>query len=175
MWSCDQSLVTLAFQWENFNFIRIWPEKLLFFWGVLLVQIQWFGIGTRYKLEILHQSGKRNKTKGERILGVNSNVCRNYREKTGRGGGFFPSSILNRVNPNLVSRVGFLGVLFEVWEGKINKKLKAWYVSKHTYVVSENMPVSTKILLILLMSAFFFGKVSTFTQSSGVRAVLEIF
>ena len=91
------------------------------------------------------------------------------------GGGFFPSSILNRVNPNLVSRVGFLGVLFEVWEGKINKKLKAWYVSKHTYVVSENMPVSTKILLILLMSAFFFGKVSTFTQSSGVRAVLEIF
>ena len=97
------------------------------------------------------------------------------------GGGFFPSSILNRVNPNLVSWMGFLGVLFEVWEGKINKKLKVWYVSKHKYVVSENMPVSTKILLILLMSAFcskksaFFGKISTFTQSSGVRAVLEIF
>ena len=42
-----------------------------------------------------------------------------------------------------------------------------WYVSTHTYVVSDNIPFRTKALLILLMSAFF-GKNSTFTQSNSV-------
>ena len=67
--------------------------------------------------------------------------------------------------------VGFLGVRFEVGEGK---------QGTHTYVVSENIPFGTKVLLILLMSAFCknsasFGKYSTFTQSNRVRTVLEIF
>ena len=30
MWSCDQSLLT---SYHNLNLTRIWPEKLLFFWG----------------------------------------------------------------------------------------------------------------------------------------------
>ena len=33
-------------------------------------------------------------------------------------------------------------------------KLDIWYVSTHRYVVSENIPFSTKALLILLMPAF---------------------
>ena len=33
-------------------------------------------------------------------------------------------------------------------------KLQIWYVSRHTYLVSENIPSSTKALLIFLMSAF---------------------
>ena len=51
----------------------------------------------------------------------------------------------------------------------------------HTYIVSENMPFSTKALLILLMSAFFannqclLGQNNTFTQSNSVRAVLQEF
>ena len=40
----------------------------------------------------------------------------------------------------------------------IPKKLEIWYVSTDTYVASENIPLSTKALLILLMSAFFFAK-----------------
>ena len=50
-------------------------------------------------------------------------------------------------------------------------KLEIWHVSKHSYLVSENIPFSTKVLLILLISAFFgkisvfFGQNSTFTQS----------
>ena len=50
------------------------------------------------------------------------------------------------------------------------------------YVVSENTPFGTKALLILLMSlcfsckkSAFLGINSTFTQSSSVTAVLEIF
>ena len=39
IWSCDQSFVTLAFLWENLNFIRIWPGKQLF-WEVVLIQVQ---------------------------------------------------------------------------------------------------------------------------------------
>ena len=60
-------------------------------------------------------------------------------------------------------------------------ELEIWYVSTHTYVVSEKISFSTKALLILLMSVFFcqkstfFGKNNTFTQSNSVRAVLEIF
>ena len=57
----------------------------------------------------------------------------------------------------------------ELWD-----KLEFWYASTHIYVVSENIPFSTKALLILLMSTFF-GKNSTFTQSNTVKVVLEIF
>ena len=49
-----------------------------------------------------------------------------------------------------------------------------WYVNTHTYVVSENVPFSTKTPLILLISAFF-GKNNTFTQSNSLRAALDIF
>ena len=65
--------------------------------------------------------------------------------------------------------------------GKITPCLEIWYVSKHTHSVSENIPLGTKALLILLMLAFFckksafFGKNSTFTQLSSVTTVLEIF
>ena len=66
---------------------------------------------------------------------------------------FFSSYTTSKVNLNLG---GFLGVCF------------------------ENTPVSIKILLILLISAFFeknqhfLVKNSTFTQSNSVRAVLVI-
>ena len=49
-----------------------------------------------------------------------------------------------------------------------------WYVSTHTYVVSENIPFSNRIHLILLMSAFLI-KNSTFAQENIVRAVWENF
>ena len=48
------------------------------------------GTGTRYSLEILHQGGKRVKTKSQKVLGANSYVCRSYKGKTEsrwRGGG----------------------------------------------------------------------------------------
>ena len=75
MWSCDQSLVTLA-----------------------------FGTGTRYKLEILHQSVRGIEAKSQKVLGANTYVCRSYRGKTGRV--VFLASlppILNRVNISIHS------------------------------------------------------------------------
>ena len=41
------------------------------------------------KLEILHQSVERVKTKSQKILEPNSYVSRSYRRKTGRGEGLF--------------------------------------------------------------------------------------
>ena len=66
--------------YHNLNFTIIWPEKLLF-WGVVLVQGQQFGIGTRYELEILHQ---KIKTKSQQVLAAIFHVCRSSRGKTGR-------------------------------------------------------------------------------------------
>ena len=42
--------------------------------------------------------------------------------------------------------------------GLRNLKLEILYISTYTYVVSENIPFSTKALLILLMSATFCKK-----------------
>ena len=52
--------------------------------------------------------------------------------------------------------------------GGILTKFEVWYVSTHIYVVLENIPFSTKVFLISLISAFlcknsgFFGKISPF-------------
>ena len=74
-------------------------RKSQYFWAVILVQVQWFGTGTKYKLEILHQGGKRVKTKSQKVLGINSYVRRSCRRKTGRGT-FLPIPTLNRVKSN---------------------------------------------------------------------------
>ena len=88
--------------------------------------------------------------------------------------------------------MGLLGVPFE-WKvgeggwGSYNyhhpslKLVRVFLESSQSYVVSENIPISTKALLILLMSEGFCNKIaffaqnSTFTQSNSGRAVLKIF
>ena len=72
---------------------------------------------------------------------------------------------LNKVLLTLIW-VGFSGTRFAMGgEGvklprqkflELFHKLEIWYVSTHTYVVSENIPLSIKNPLILLISAFFF-------------------
>ena len=70
--------------YHSLNIIRVWPKKPLF-WGVALVSVQLFRTSTRYDLEILHQCGKRVKTKGQKVLGVNSIVCKSYKGKNWLG------------------------------------------------------------------------------------------
>ena len=97
IWSCDQSLLTLAFLW--LNIIRIWPEKPIFFEGC-----SWFNFNklvTRYCLGILHSRGKRVETKGQKVLEAISNAFRRDRGKSGRV--VFLSPMLNRVNVPLNS------------------------------------------------------------------------
>ena len=57
--------------------MRILPEKPPFLRGGL-ASSSIFGTGTRYKLEILHQCGKRVETKSQKVLGANSCVRRRY-------------------------------------------------------------------------------------------------
>ena len=49
----------------------------------------YLGTGTRYGLAVLHQYGKKVKTKSQKVLGANSNISRSYRGKAGRGRGSF--------------------------------------------------------------------------------------
>ena len=69
--------------YPNFNYISILPEKPNF-WGVALVQVQYFGTGTRYGLEILLRYEKSVETKSQKVLRANSYFWRSCREKTGR-------------------------------------------------------------------------------------------
>ena len=71
-------------------------QKNRFFGGVVLVEGQQFGTGTWHELEILHQYGKKAKTKSQKVLAAIFYVCRSSRGKTDRGP-FCPFPILNKV------------------------------------------------------------------------------
>ena len=76
----------------------------------------------------------------------------------------FSWKVYTFLNPNLV---GLSGVLFEVGRGElllppclklVRIMLETLNLARkytHTYVVPENIPFSTKALLILMMPAFF--------------------
>ena len=61
----------------------------------------------------------------------------------------------------------------EIFRIVLETKL-CWYVSTHTYLVSQNIYFSAKTSLTLLMSTSF-GKNSTFTQSNRMRDVSGVF
>ena len=49
-----------------------------------MIQVQQFGTGSSYDLEILHQCGKIVKIKSQKAFWANSYVCRIYRKKSGK-------------------------------------------------------------------------------------------
>ena len=53
-----------------------------------------FNNDNRYSLEVLQHCCKRVKTKSQKVLRINSNVCRTYRGKTGRRENIFVVSSL---------------------------------------------------------------------------------
>ena len=42
---------------------------------MLLIEVQEYGTGARYGLEILHQCGKSDQTESQKVLEANFNVC----------------------------------------------------------------------------------------------------
>ena len=75
---------------------------------MVLVYVQWVEIGARYKLEILHQYGKRVKTESQQVSRANTYVCRNYWGKTGREGPIalpLPPLIMNRANQSFFKTI----------------------------------------------------------------------
>ena len=104
--SHDSNYIVDVYMWPKFRNCSIsmrevittsilygFDQKNHFIWGVVLVQVQYFGTGTKYKLEIVYKSRKKVKTKSQKVLGANFYLCRSYRGKTGRGeeGGTFCS------------------------------------------------------------------------------------
>ena len=72
---------------------------------MVLVQVQWLGIGTKYGVEILKRAmAKELKLKVEMFFGASSYVCRSYKGTTRREeASFIPlATILNRVKDDLV-------------------------------------------------------------------------
>ena len=69
-----------------------------------LVQVEWFGTGTRYDLENLHQCGKKVKTKSQKVFGANSYISRSYRRKSGRRD-LFATPILNKVKLQTMAKL----------------------------------------------------------------------
>ena len=75
------------------SILSTFHQKKLF-WGIMLVQFQLSGTGTWYCLKALHKCYKKVKTKSQKVLGVNSYFCGNYKENTGRGSLFAPPFLL---------------------------------------------------------------------------------
>ena len=75
-----------------------------------------------------------------------------------------------QVNPNLDGL--FSGSFWGVWGVKLPPCLKLVRIMletsnlarKYKYLISENIPFSTKVVLILLMSVFFLQKITVFWQ-----------
>ena len=83
MCSYDQSLVTVAFLGEKLSQPQFYKDltKKSFFEGWCWFKSNNLGLALGSNLEILHQCGKRVKTKSETVFKANSYVCRNYRRK----------------------------------------------------------------------------------------------
>ena len=103
MWSCDHSLVTLAFLrgklcYHNNNFIRIRPEKPTFLTDMLgSSSIIWYWLYVwTWNFAKVWQTGEKVKSKCQKIFGANFYVLQSYREKTGSSTRT-PSPIQNRV------------------------------------------------------------------------------
>ena len=111
MWSCDQSLVTVDFYeklYRNLNFIRIWPEKTLFFEGWSWFKFNNFGLALGTKLKFYTSVAKGFKLKVRKFLGLNPVFVEVTGEKL--VGGFFALPILNRVS----LRANFLFFIFYI-------------------------------------------------------------
>ena len=87
MCSCDQSLVTLAFLWEKLSqpsFYKDLTRKTFEWWFWFKFNDLRLALGTSL---IFYTSVAKGSIPTFDVLGANSDVCRTYRGKTGRGGG----------------------------------------------------------------------------------------
>ena len=99
MWSCDQSLVTLTFLWEELWFYKDLARKTNIFEECCWSKLNNLGPALGMVLTFDTSVAKELKLK-VKVLGANSYVYRNYRGKTGREA-FLASPILNRVKEAL--------------------------------------------------------------------------
>ena len=83
--SHESSYIVDELMWPNFgkssiswkeliktSFLSTFDNRNYFFWGVVSVQVQYFGTDTRYELETAQQSGKGAETESQNVLRANS-------------------------------------------------------------------------------------------------------
>ena len=100
MWSCGQSFVPLAFLWKKLStsILSGLTRRTNIFEGCCWFKFNSLGLALGMALQFYTSVGKGFKSKSQKVFGANSDVCRRYRGKTGRG--IFcppPLPILNRV------------------------------------------------------------------------------
>ena len=84
MWSCDQSLVTLAFLWEKLlQFYKDLTRKNNFFVGCSWFKFNNLGLIQGMASQFYTSAGK-DWTKSQKFFGTNCEVSKSYRRKTGR-------------------------------------------------------------------------------------------
>ena len=125
MWSCDQSLVNVAFLWETFNnlnFIRIWSEKRF-----ILREGSWFvlnnlGLALGTNLTLYTSVEKALKLKVRKFLELNPTFVEVTGEELVGGMRAFLALILNKVKKLSFCRGGNL--FFKKSISKWNSTLK---------------------------------------------------
>ena len=144
-------------------------HKNPFFWGVILVQVQYLllALGMTLKFYI---TVARVKTKSQNFLGVNSFVCRSYREKLA-GGLFVPTPILNRVI--IDACVVAFCVFFLKKKLLLNLRILLEHVIFQYVTVFWNWEYSKLVLLMRFWSTivckFFFEKLKNQTKVDRAR------
>ena len=155
--------------YHNLTFARIWPQEPLFLRSDL-GSSSIFITGVRHDLEILYHCGKRVKTKSQNFLGVNSFVCRSYREKLA-GGLFVPTPILNRVI--IDACVVAFCVFFLKKKLLLNLRILLEHVIFQYVTVFWNWEYSKLVLLMRFWSTivckFFFEKLKNQTKVDRAR------
>ena len=119
MWSCDQSLVTVAFPWEKLSqpqFYKDFTWKTAFFEGWPWLKVDKFGLVLGMTLKFYTRLAKGLTLKVRTFLETNSNVCTSYRRETGKEAFLLPpswiglSAFCNKLFNKIISEADLAGV-----------------------------------------------------------------
>ena len=109
MWSCDQSLVTVAFLWEKLSqpqFYKDLTRKIPFFEGWSWFKFNNLGLGLGTNLKFSTSVVKRLKLKVRKFRGPNPTFVEVTREKLVEGAFLPPQSWIGLINENTIINVG---------------------------------------------------------------------
>ena len=90
MWSCDESLLTVAFLWENVSFYKDLTRKTAFFEGWSCFKFNNFGLTLRKSLKFYTSVAKGLKLKVEKFFGLNPTFIEVTGENLVEGAFFAP-------------------------------------------------------------------------------------
>ena len=142
MWSCKQSLVTLACLWEkyhNLNFVRTWPRKTIFLSGALGSSLINLGLALDMALKFYSSVAKVLKLKVKKVFGLILTFVEATGKKLVRG-----TPILNRVKTRVKIKSFSMKnsnkcckLIFQKSYHKLGEKIKGGNFPKFVYYLSH--------------------------------------